>query len=97
MLYWLSDADRATVMNNLFDPATGAGISFLRQPIGASDFVADKDYSFDDVPAGQTDYSLSHFSIAHDEAKILPFAAAGEETQPGDPDRRQPVEPRRRG
>lgn len=73
VLYGLDDSARAQVMNNLFNPRTGAGISFLRQPIGASDFVADQDYSFDDVPAGQTDYSLSHFSIAHDQAQILPL------------------------
>ncbi|HEY0803879.1 MAG TPA: hypothetical protein VGD84_02395, partial [Pseudonocardiaceae bacterium] len=47
VLYGLDDAARAQVMGNLFSPTTGAGISFLRQPIGASDFVADKDYSFD--------------------------------------------------
>jgi glucosylceramidase len=73
VLYGLSTVDRDAVMKNLFDPNSGAGISFLRQPIGASDFVADADYSFDDVPAGQTDYGLQHFSIAHDETQILPL------------------------
>ena len=30
-------------------------------------------YTYDDVPAGQTDYALRHFSIAHDRAQILPL------------------------
>jgi glucosylceramidase len=40
-------------------PAAGAGISFLRQPIGASDF-----------------------SIAHDEARILPLVRQAEKLNP---------------
>jgi glucosylceramidase len=82
VLYGLADSARAQVMTNLFSPTTGAGISFLRQPIGASDFVADKDYSFDDVPAGQTDYSLSHFSIAHDVPQILPLLREAKKLNP---------------
>ena len=45
-------------MRDLFDPNTGIGLSFLRQPIGASDFVTDHDYTYDDMPPGQTDYAL---------------------------------------
>ncbi len=82
VLYGLDDSTRAQVMSNLFSSNTGAGISFLRQPIGASDFVADKDYSFDDVPAGQTDYSLSHFSIAHDQPQILPLLREARQLNP---------------
>lgn len=69
----LAPAQRDALMHRLFDPATGDGLDFLRQPIGASDFVADRDYTFDDVPAGQTDYDQQHFSVAHDETTILPL------------------------
>ena len=72
-LYRLDEAQRAAVMNRLFDPATGAGISFLRQPIGASDFATGSAYSYDDMPPGQTDLALEHFSIAHDEKQIIPL------------------------
>ena len=48
-------------------------LSFLRQPMGASDFVAGPHYTYDDVPAGQTDYRLERFSIAHDRKQILPL------------------------
>jgi glucosylceramidase len=82
VLYGLSQDSRDEVMRNLFDPRTGAGISFLRQPIGASDFVDGPDYSFDDMPPGQTDYSLRHFSIAHDQAQILPLLRQAERLNP---------------
>src|SRR6476620_10392061 len=73
VLYRLSPAARAATMRSLFDPATGDGLDYLRQPIGASDFVATADYTYDDLPAGQTDYAQQHFSIAHDQAQILPL------------------------
>jgi hypothetical protein len=60
-------------MHSLFDPRAGLGLSYLRQPMGASDFVAGPHYTYDDVPAGQTDFRLRHFSIAHDRAEILPL------------------------
>jgi glucosylceramidase len=67
----LSASTREEVMGKLFDPEKGIGISFLRQPIGASD-LARNHYSFDDMPAGERDPELAHFSIQHDEAYILP-------------------------
>jgi glucosylceramidase len=82
VLYGLTPSNRDTVMKNLFDPKTGDGISFLRQPIGASDFAVGQDYSFDDVPAGQTDYAMKHFSIAHDEAQILPLVRQAKKLNP---------------
>jgi glucosylceramidase len=69
VLYSLTPAARAQAMRDLF--ATD-GLSYLRQPIGASDFVT-ADYTFDDMPAGETDYDLKHFTIAHDQAQILPL------------------------
>jgi glucosylceramidase len=48
-------------------------LSFLRQPIGSSDFVAGPHYTYDDLPAGRTDYRMRRFSIAHDRAEILPL------------------------
>jgi glucosylceramidase len=64
--------DRDAIMRSLFDPRRGLGLSYLRQPMGASDFVAGPHYTYD-VPAGQTDFRLRHFSIAHDRAEILPL------------------------
>ena len=78
----LSPSARDAAMHLLFDPATGDGLDFLRQPIGASDFVAAQDYTYDDLPPGQTDYLQRHFSIAHDEAQILPLLREAERLNP---------------
>ena len=67
----LDSAQRKDLMEKLFDPAHGIGLSFIRQPIGASDFALD-DYTYDDLPAGRTDPDLKQFSIAHDQAYIIP-------------------------
>lgn len=73
LLHDLPQAQRDEVMASLFSPTAGVGISVLRQPIGASDFVDGPHYTYNDLPAGQTDLAQSHFSIAHDEAQILPL------------------------
>lgn len=69
----LSSEQQNSLWQNLFNPSAGIGISFLRQPMGASDFSASGNYSYDDVPAGQTDPDLTHFSIAHDTAYLTPL------------------------
>jgi glucosylceramidase len=68
----LSPAVSAQVMANLFGPA-GIHLNVVRIPMGASDYVAGGiPYTYDDLPRGQSDPSLARFSIAHDEAYILP-------------------------
>jgi glucosylceramidase len=67
----LDAAQRKELLEKLFDRVRGIGLSFIRQPMGASDFALD-DYSYDDLPAGQTDPDLKHFSVAHDQAYIIP-------------------------
>jgi len=68
---FLTEQQRQSLMEGLFDPNVGIGLSYLRQPIGASDFRL-SDYTYDDMPAGQTDYGLENFSIARDQAYIIP-------------------------
>jgi glucosylceramidase len=66
--------ERDTVMAQLFSPDTGIGLSYLRQPIGSSAFVAGtRYYTCDDVPSGQTDFGLAHFTVARDETGALPL------------------------
>jgi glucosylceramidase len=68
----LAPATRATLMTDLFG-SSGIHLNLIRVPIGASDFTVDgRPYSYDDQPPGQSDPSLSGFSIAHDEAYIIP-------------------------
>ncbi|HEY0756800.1 MAG TPA: malectin domain-containing carbohydrate-binding protein [Ktedonobacteraceae bacterium] len=68
----LSASQRTTLMQNLFSPTQGIGLSFVRIPMGASDFSLTGAYSYDDLPAGQSDLSLNNFSINHDNAYIIP-------------------------
>jgi glucosylceramidase len=77
----LSSATRTSVMQQLFDPSAGIGLSFLRNPMGASD-LARFDYTYDDVPAGQTDPNLNAFSIAHDLVDILPLTRQAKQLNP---------------
>ena len=73
VLYRLDRRNRDATMRRLFSTTEGNGLSFLRQPMGASDFVAGDFYTYDDLPPGRTDYDMRRFSIAHDRAQILPL------------------------
>jgi len=81
---WLVDNSplRNQIMTKLFDPNQGIGLDFLRQPIGASDFSRST-FSYDDMPSGQTDPTLANFSIAHDQAYILPVLQQALSINPG--------------
>lgn len=67
----LDASQRAELLTDLFDPEEGIGISYLRLTIGASDFSL-SDYTYDDMPAGQTDFDLEHFSLDNDRADLIP-------------------------
>ncbi|TCC56150.1 glucan endo-1,6-beta-glucosidase [Kribbella pittospori] len=83
VLYRLSPQDREQTMRKLFDPKQGIGVSFLRQPVGSSDFTAEAaHYTYDDVPAGQTDFPLKNFSIAHDQQQVLPLLRRAKQLNP---------------
>jgi glucosylceramidase len=74
-LVWnkLSTTQRTSLMEQFFSRMKGIGLSFLRQPMGATDFSASGDYSYDDMAPGQTDPNLNNFSVAHDNAYIIPL------------------------
>jgi glucosylceramidase len=65
--------ERDAIMRDLFSTKDGIGLSYLRQPMGASDFVKGPHYTYDDLPAGKTDFGMTNFSVAHDEKQILPL------------------------
>ncbi|MDX3855543.1 ricin-type beta-trefoil lectin domain protein [Streptomyces sp. AK02-01A] len=77
----LSQATRDDTMRKLFSPTEGIGLSFNRNPMGGSD-LARFGYTYDDVPAGQTDPSLSRFSIAHDLQDVLPLTKQAKQLNP---------------
>src|SRR6185437_13923102 len=74
-------AQLTTVMNNLFNRTSGIGLSFMRNPMGASD-ITRSDYSYDDMPAGSTDATLAKFSIAHDMTDIIPLVKQAKQINP---------------
>lgn len=67
----LTAAQREALLQDLFGREPGLGFSFLRIDMGASDFAL-RDYSYDDMPPGESDPTLAHFSIAPDRAETLP-------------------------
>lgn len=69
----LRPAARAALMKGLFTKA-GIHLGFALIPMGGSDFsVAGQPYTYDDMPAGQTDPALGNFSTAHDESYVFPL------------------------
>ncbi|MFE6976998.1 ricin-type beta-trefoil lectin domain protein [Streptomyces sp. NPDC057682] len=77
----LSQATRDATMKKLFSPTEGIGLSFVRNPMGGSD-LARYGYTYDDLPAGQTDPSLAKFSIAHDLEDVLPLTKQAKQLNP---------------
>ncbi|MFJ6570822.1 ricin-type beta-trefoil lectin domain protein [Streptomyces sp. NPDC091292] len=77
----LSQATRDATMRKLFSPTDGIGLSFLRNPMGGSD-LARFGYTYDDIPAGQTDPNLNQFTIAHDLADVVPLTKQARSLNP---------------
>lgn len=73
LLLQLPRAQRDELMQEIFDPAGPLGLTLLRQPIGASDFSAHGDYSYDDAEGAKSDPSLAHFGTATDGHTLFPL------------------------
>lgn len=67
----MAPTQKDALLKDLFSPTDGIGLSYLRLTIGASDFSLN-DFTYDDMPAGGTDPNLTQFSIAKDEADVIP-------------------------
>jgi len=74
----LSEADRESVMHELFHPTDGACFTYCRMPIGANDYATEA-YSYDETDG---DFELKHFSIDHDRNTLVPFIKAAQRQQP---------------
>ena len=69
----LSAAQKSSLLQELFGSSESAiGISYLRVSIGASDLSAEV-FSYDDMPAGQTDINLTHFNLSKDTVDVIPL------------------------
>ncbi len=71
-LHNMDAAGRAVLLKELFaTDSNNIGVSYLRVSIGASD-LDERVFSYDDLPAGQTDEPMEKFSIAPDKAHLIP-------------------------
>jgi len=72
MINNLTSATRGELLEELFlKNDNSIGISYLRVSIGASDLSASV-FSYDDMPAGQTDVNLNNFSLGPDKVDLIP-------------------------
>ncbi len=68
----MSADSRAALLKNLFATSdNNIGVSYLRLSIGSSD-LNEKVFSYDDMPAGQTDPTLKHFDLGPDKQDVIP-------------------------
>jgi glucosylceramidase len=72
LIHSLPPAQRTALLNWFFNSRSGIGLNFLRVPMGASDFSAQGNFSYDDQPSGSTDVNLTDFSIAKDLTYTIP-------------------------
>jgi O-Glycosyl hydrolase len=69
----LSAGDKANLLQELFgNGGNSIGVSYLRISIGASDLNSVV-FSYDDMPAGQTDINLTNFSLTPDKTDLIPL------------------------
>jgi glucosylceramidase len=70
-----------SAMSDLFTRSgNGIGLSFMRTPMGASD-LARSVYSYDDN-GGTPDPTLANFSVAHDQADVIPLILQAQQLNP---------------
>lgn len=72
LIHQMDAPARNNLLHELFGNGSNAiGVSYLRISIGASDLSREV-FSYDDMPAGQTDVSLNHFNLAQDTQHLIP-------------------------
>lgn len=65
--------EKSNLVKELFGNEENAiGVSYLRLSIGASD-LSPTVFSYDDLPAGQTDLTLSQFNLGPDKTDLIPL------------------------
>lgn len=68
----MSPAARAALLKELFSTeGNNIGISYLRLSIGASD-LNERVFSYNDLPAGETDPGMNKFDLGPDKADVIP-------------------------
>jgi glucosylceramidase len=68
----LGNAEKTALLQELFGAGENSiGVSYLRVSIGASD-LSPSVFSYNDLPPGQTDLNLDHFTLSQDTIDLLP-------------------------
>lgn len=68
-LNYLGEADRESIIEEMFAPGVGAGFTLTRMPVGANDFSR-KWYFYDETSG---DFNLENFSVDNDKETLIPF------------------------
>jgi glucosylceramidase len=64
--------NQSTFLTDIFSTASGhVGSGFVRITIGASD-LSSSDFTYDDMPSGQTDVNLTNFNINQEMTDLVP-------------------------
>jgi len=72
LLNKMSPGSRKKILNELFaTDAKNIGISYLRISLGASD-LSEKPFTYNDLPAGETDFDLKKFSLDENRKDLIP-------------------------
>ena len=74
----LSEADRESIMNELFAPGVGANFSICRMPVAANDFAVNW-YSYNET---EGDFNMDNFSIDNDKETLIPFIQLAKKYNP---------------
>jgi glucosylceramidase len=71
-LFKMSAEARAEILQELFGfGKNDIGVSYLRISVGASD-LDEKVFSYNDLPAGQTDVDIKRFDLGYDKQYLIP-------------------------
>jgi glucosylceramidase len=72
LIHKMDAASRAALLKELFSTdGNSIGVSYLRVSIGASD-MDEKVFSYDDLPAGETDVEMAKFDLGYDKLHLIP-------------------------
>ena len=68
----MNQSEKGALLNELFGKeGNSINVSYLRISIGASD-LSPEVFSYDDMPAGQTDINLANFNLSKDTIDVIP-------------------------
>ncbi|MEO6759930.1 MAG: glycoside hydrolase family 30 beta sandwich domain-containing protein [Saprospiraceae bacterium] len=72
LIHQMADRDRTTLLQEFFGKDTNSiNVNYLRISLGASDLDSEV-FSYDDLPAGQSDSELVHFNLSKDTLYLIP-------------------------